>query len=209
MEIHRKQYANEVYAEIKRLEVSIKRNKEAKKNIVNIGLTSDQLFKKQNDLQKGIEEKEEQLKLLSNRKDDYLRGYLDDEIKNELIKNQVKKPSVKKTEKIINKNNFVKPNIVKTNPYKERYNRNTEKDMRYYYRQFCKADDTLPEHMRYNLENMPNNKGYIWRGCLFFGHLRREQNQPYIFFEKLRGGDMNIHEFNKTYHNITLKKKRY
>lgn len=195
MDIHRKQYANQVYSEIKRIEVSIKRDRDAKKNIVNIGLTTEQLIKKQSELQKGIEEKEQQLQHLQNKKIEYLNGTLDEEIQAELDKNKIvkKEPIVIPTKKFI----------------KQPYIRNTEKDSRYYFRQFCKADETFPDYMRNNLENMPNNKGYIWRGCLFFGKLRAEIGQPYIFFEKLKGGDMNIHEFTKTYHTITFKKKRY
>ena len=41
----------------------------------------------------------------------------------------------------------------------------SKRDIRYFYKQYEKIIDTIPDYMRKNLSEMPNNKGYIWRGC--------------------------------------------
>ena len=44
-----------------------------------------------------------------------------------------------------------------------------------------------------NLAEMPNNKGYIWRGVHFYGDLPGQAG-PQVMFEKQRGGILVIHE---------------
>jgi hypothetical protein len=68
------------------------------------------------------------------------------------------------------------------------------KDYEYYYKQYEKAVETLPDYIKENLKTMPSNKGYIWRGCWYFGMKNAEKNQPCVMFEKLRGGILRIHE---------------
>lgn len=53
-----------------------------------------------------------------------------------------------------------------------------------YYRFFCKAIETIPDYMTRNLKTMPNNKGYIWKGCWFFGDLPAEKNEPMVMSNK-------------------------
>jgi hypothetical protein len=198
METQRRQYANQIYSEIKSTEISIKRDKEAQKNIRNMGLSSELLHKKQSELEDNITRKEAHLKTLNDRRESYLSGELDDEINKEMKNNIIvpKKTVIIKT--VIKKPIFYKRSRIEP----------SERDIHYYYRQFCKADELLPDYMRANLNNMPNNKGYIWRGCMFFGKLNSEPGKPKVLFEKLRGGDMKIHEFDKTHYTITEKKRR-
>jgi len=49
---------------------------------------------------------------------------------------------------------------------KERY---MQKQYDYHYKYFIKNSAKLPDFMRRNLQNMTNNKGYIWRGIWFYG----------------------------------------
>jgi hypothetical protein len=200
MDAYRREYANRAYTEIKQTEISIKRDREAQKNVRNMGLSSDELRKKQDHLEMSIKQKEERLKKLNEERDAYLAGRLDSEIESEMKKNIVK-PVLRKKKPVT----YVKPVFIK----RERRTEPLEKDIRYYRRQFDKADEYLPDYMRHNLDNMPNNKGYIWRGCMFFGKLEPEYDKPRILFEKLKGGDMKIHEFDKTHYTITEKKRRY
>ena len=103
-----------------------------------------------------------------------------------------------------------------------RGHRRKERDYKYGYKYFNSVIDTLPSYMARNLAEMPNNKGYIWRGVHFYGELPEEKeyqrggyrghqrrgyrNQkgkrdtnskpgPRVLFEKKRGGLMIIHEY--------------
>jgi hypothetical protein len=70
----------------------------------------------------------------------------------------------------------------------------------YFYNRYCNAVDTLPQYMKTNLKTMPNNKGYLWKGCYFFGDLPAEQKIS-IIFEPAGKGNMIIHEWHKTCQN--------
>jgi hypothetical protein len=89
--------------------------------------------------------------------------------------------------------------------------RKRQKDYRYYYKQYIKALDTLPSYMSNNLNNMPNNKGYVWRGCWLLGEEKAERNQPLLIFEK-RGNVLKIHEYTareyKLYEKVGKENKR-
>jgi hypothetical protein len=78
-----------------------------------------------------------------------------------------------------------------------RGHRQIDKDMRYCHRYYNKVIDSLPSYMQNNLSEMPNNKGYIWRGVHFYGKLN-EQTGPRVMFEKKRGGILVIHENTRT-----------
>lgn len=84
--------------------------------------------------------------------------------------------------------------------HSERSHRHKEKqldrDIRYHYGNYCRINDSLPEYMRNNLAEMPNNKGYIWRNCWFFGLLDEEPGQPMVLFEK-KHQVMRIHEYDR------------
>jgi hypothetical protein len=69
-----------------------------------------------------------------------------------------------------------------------------QRDIRYFYKQFGKIEDSLPDYIKKNLSEMPNNKGYIWRGCHFYGDLKIQNNQPQIMFEKCKGNILKIVE---------------
>ena len=52
------------------------------------------------------------------------------------------------------------------------------------YAKLCDIASQLPDYISRNLENMPNNKGYKWRGVVFFGKLPEERNGNTVIFEK-------------------------
>jgi hypothetical protein len=76
---------------------------------------------------------------------------------------------------------------------KERWD---ERGVRSSWRYFNKVIDTLPSYMQRNLSQMPNNKGYIWRGIWFLGELRARKG-PHVMFEKKKGKILVIHEYTK------------
>lgn len=83
-----------------------------------------------------------------------------------------------------------------------------KRDMRYGEKCYWKAVETLPNYMKRNLKTMPNNKGYIWRGCQFYGKKRPERNQPCIIFEKPGRDVLIIHETTPDKHTIYKKEGR-
>ena len=60
----------------------------------------------------------------------------------------------------------------------------------------------LPDYIIENLKEMPCNKGYIWKGIWCFGELKSKTQFPLILFEKIRGGNLHIHEISEKYHSI-------
>ena len=98
-----------------------------------------------------------------------------------------------------------KKNIVQEKFYgknRDQDPRQINRDHKYFYKIFNKIGESLPEYMRKNLDTMPNNKGYIWRGCHFYGYLQEERNQPVILFEPKNRGLMWIHEIDSYEHRI-------
>lgn len=76
------------------------------------------------------------------------------------------------------------------------------------YKYVNRVTDTLPNYMATNLAEMPNNKGYIWRGIYFFGHQEAVAGEPTIIFEKMRGGVLRIHEYTATEYRLYEKVKK-
>jgi hypothetical protein len=76
------------------------------------------------------------------------------------------------------------------------------------YNHFIKADNSMPEYMKKNLKTMPNNKGYIWKSIIYFGHKKRERaDKPFCVFERQKGNIFAIIEWNKDYYRIYHKKQ--
>ena len=102
-------------------------------------------------------------------------------------------------------------NLYKEDRKVKNFDKNKEKEIKRYYRYFNKAVDTLPEYISNNLKSMPNNKGYIWRGTVFYG-MKPIDSDTTILFEKKRGGVLLIHEYNPDDNGnywYTLKEKKH
>lgn len=84
-------------------------------------------------------------------------------------------------------------------------------DKSYYYnsslRHFNKAEDTLPEWMRTDLEKMPNNEGIIWKNVYFFG-LNPPNNNPYTQVTEYKKGLKIIQRWDSTWLSVYEKKGR-
>lgn len=72
-----------------------------------------------------------------------------------------------------------------------------------------RVEESLPPYMRENLSNMPNNKGYIWRGVQYFGARPAQgPSNEWVLFER-RGQKQLIHEVRYGhYHRIFEKGDR-
>ena len=109
----------------------------------------------------------------------------------------------------IKKEHKEKKDEIRENFYKRckeggRVNRQKRYFVRSSWRWLRRTDAKLPEYMRRNLREMPNNKGYIFRGIQYYGEKKPERNKPTILFEKNRG-ILNIHEITKNEHKIYQK----
>jgi hypothetical protein len=72
-----------------------------------------------------------------------------------------------------------------------------------------RVHQSLPQYIRANLANMPNNKGYIWRGIHYYGLKDPEKDQHLVMFENKKG-ELHIHEWSNDYltYVLTVKQKK-
>lgn len=205
MEQRRKQYANEIRLNITRLENAQKRDSETLKNLGKVNISAEIYSQKQAEMKALIEKRQEELYNLAQRESDYISGRLDNEIKKDMEKNALAEKSrqeaFSKKKQDLRKEEEEKRAKLTDKRHKDD-ERNPAKDYAYFHKQFYWANESLPEYMRENLVDMPNNKGYIWRGCWFFGDRPSEPRQPIIMFEKKKGGIMCIHELDQYEHRI-------
>ena len=153
-------------------------------------------------LKNAIIEKNDLISNINDSLNDLSTGGLDDDINNEYEQNHNKNildkqendriKKIKKEEKAVKKS--VSKNYWNAIISESRNHRRKDRDSKYAYKYFNSVIDTLPSYMKRNLSEMPNNKGYIWRGVHFYGELR-EQRGPRVIFEKKRGGILVIHEY--------------
>jgi hypothetical protein len=189
----RLKYTNELRYRIKTLEKENERLEYKIKNHKSIYPGNND---KQGELKCELEKNCMEIDLLVKKISDYMCGNLDNEISLELEKNSIKKErKIESKKKVESKHSY--------SNYDER---NYKRDCEYYYNQYMRAVDTLPDYMRRNLREMPGNKGYVWKNCWFFGEKRREKG-PVIMFEKCRDGLLRIHESFNNYYRVYEKEK--
>lgn len=85
-------------------------------------------------------------------------------------------------------------------------NNQLKKNIIYSRRYFYKVIDSIPDYIKRNLKEMPNNKGYIWRGVNLYGERPARKGEPHTLFEKKKGDILVIHEYHRT-SNGTLYKR--
>jgi rubrerythrin len=185
----RRTLINNTYTDITRTEKAQERDRQVIKELRSLNLGAELSLKKKEELELQIEKREEQLTLLRKKLIDIENGLYDEQL--------ISKP-VERVKKIFTKKKPENTELYK-NDYSEKY---ATKDYNYFLKQYYKIDDSLPDYIRENLKDMPNNKGYIWRNCWFMGRKKEETNQPIIMFEKLRGGILRIHEYDTYEHRI-------
>lgn len=202
MDIRRRLKANSIKLEINDCQKFIKRSKETigrlKHTNLGVEFTKNQIDK----LKTSISEKEEILSVLNSKIVIVDKGGLDNEINMEHVKNENRKKKLDQYRETITKENQKKKQEKKDKCKKywdgivgaTRSERQKEKDIRYAQSYFEKTCDNLPEYMKRNLADMPNNKGYIWKGIYFYGDLP-EESGPRVLFEKRKGGLLIIHEY--------------
>lgn len=202
MEVQRRARKNKIINNIRDAETTLKRSEETIKRIKNSQMGEEYVKAQIIKLKLVIVDKKELLKNLNDELYNVLSGSLDDEIVEEqkkvqkTMENHQKRLKIKKEEKKVENDGKkeISKEYWKGIITASKSHRQKEKDVQYGYKYFNKVIDTLPSYMTKNLADMPNNKGYIWRGIHFYGDLP-EQSGPRVMFEKQRGGILVIHEY--------------
>lgn len=96
----------------------------------------------------------------------------------------------------------------------DRQANNIKKEVDRAYRYYVNVTGSIPEHLLKKLKDMPNNKGYIYRGRgytfkgkevtgdnFIYGQKPAEKNKPTTMFEKNRNV-LYIHEWGDTYYKL-------
>lgn len=202
MEKHRIDYINTITNRLKQIAKIEERDIDTLRNIDSIMPQTVALqTKRSNVLQHQQQIATEKSDLLQ-KKEDVLSGRMDDEIKlqytndSRIFKQKNDATREKKrfnSEELQTKRKELYENLQTQS--RDHFGEPTEKDIRYHYKRFRFIDETLPDFIKKNLADMPNNKGYIWKNCWFFGHREKEPYQPIILFEKQRGNILQIHEY--------------
>lgn len=191
---------NNIKNEINRLESSIKKANETIERLRS--QDASEFNKKQ--VQKLVDlnnTNNQNLELLNKRYNDVSNGLLDNELNAKLrASNKIVKDKQDISDKKVKDKNDRKEED-KHFLDKEYQNRRNDFSTNYIQREtdkFFKNASTVPDYILDNLKDMPNNKGYMWRGITFYGKNPAESNDT-VIFEKCKGGLLKIHEATKDY----------
>lgn len=133
-------------------------------------------------------------------------------LKSELMDKKIKKEK----ERIKEKYNELQREIIVKNENKKFTQKEKKfykdlKDERYQQRKaynfFVRVSEELPAYMERNLKEMPNNKGYIFKGIYFYGLLPSEGSNKITMFENKSRDVLLIHEWTPTHYTVFEKNK--
>lgn len=159
--------------------------------------------------------RQSEIDLLTQRIIDIDSGIVDDEITQDLEDIKLHQETMKKTtmQRRLDKIEMKKANSDISQGYHkktiqgDREKRWLDKDMKRSYEHFWRANDSIPDHMLESLRQMPNNKGYIWKGVMCMGNKPEEKNNPPLtMFERQKGGLLIIHEWSTRDYKVFHKK---
>lgn len=169
----------------------------------------EKLLEKEEKIKSDITELKKKVKLIGT-------GALDNEIKKQLFAEKKKleeKINVKKRRKKEETNKSEARSKIAKQFYEK--NRQSYRKQKYNergwiscYNYYVRTSDKLPNYMKNNLKNMPNNKGYFWRDIAFYGEKPPEKNNPTVLFQRERDGSMIIHEWTPSHYNKYYKKTK-
>ena len=211
MEERRIARKNKIIIDIRDAELFINRSKETIQRIKSSKMGEVYVKNQIEKLNYSIDEKNDLLEKLNNDVRGVLSGSLDHQIEEEykksainIKKHSASKDKIEKEKKIEKKETGdASKNYWKGIVNESRNQRQIERDSDYGYRYFAKVCNELPPYMSKNLAEMPNNKGYIWRGVNFYGDLKDEPG-PRFMFEK-KGISLMIHEYTDTEYRLYQK----
>ena len=214
MEARRKYFLNKLKDDIRTLKRNIEMNKKSIENInssMSAGKDLDFFRNRIEQTSRTIQFAEEKILALQQKMEGVPGGMSDKEINELFAKTQERIDE--KTEKRQAQNSMTMEQKLENESrgyqFDSRDRREAKqeaykiRDMNNQYERFLNVVDTLPDHISRNLPSMPNNKGYRWRGVVFFGHLPEEPG-PVVIFDKSQEG-MRITETTATSEVVWLK----
>ncbi len=206
MEALRIREKNIIITEIKSLKNFIEKNKEAITRIAS-QTSKTEFDKKQINTreQKNIEyetkinDLENKLVKIGNGELDAIFAKNSEHLKETTKKREDAKQAEKQKKKDLEKES--KDNYYKNNRNNNERHYNSQKDTDY----FFKICNSIPDYITRNLKEMPNNKGYIWRGIWCLGELPPIPGEPIVLFERKKD-TLIIKEYDDNYESIFEKK---
>ena len=215
MEAKRKDYKTRILLEIHNLDNSIEADEYMLDNIKSQGTTPfvlaqiDKVESRNNNRILEVEALNTRLKQLD-------AGKLDQEIFDEIEQEKIDRDIHQKyvanrrleNNELKQAKSKISQDFYKKTAQGDREGRWAVKNMERSYQHFLRTTDGIPSYILRNLEEMPNNKGYIWKGVLCFGELPEEKHTPLTLFERQKGGLLVIHEWTPTDYKVFHKKDK-
>lgn len=73
-----------------------------------------------------------------------------------------------------------------------------EKEKRYFWKRYQSLLESVPPFIQKNIENSPNNKAWVWRGIVLYGHLPNDNSGVDIIFDR-KDNIQYVHKVYPTY----------
>jgi hypothetical protein len=140
------------------------------------------------------------IKQLKERERQLDTGIFDSELReqNNFVQKEINtKANDKKKKKDIEREND-KKNKINSQAYwdasvkADRKDRYLKKDADYSYDYYLKMSESIPRYIQENLKQLPNNRGYIWKGIYHYGARPPQHGQPIELEEPIRGQEYDI-----------------
>ena len=197
---------NIIITEIKSSKNFIEKNKETINRILS-GNSRTEFDKNQirtreqknTEYEKKINELEDKLVKINNGEFDLIFTKNSENLKETTKNREITKQAEKQKKKDLEKE--TKDNYYKSNRNNNERFYNSQKDIEY----FKKICNSIPDYIARNLKEMPNNKGYIWRGVWCLGELPSIPGEPIVLFERKKD-ILIIKEYDDNYESIFEKK---
>lgn len=196
MERKRRDKINELELEKTRLEKTQEREKQILIDLRDLKISEEIYNKKKAELESKIALRDIRIQEILKEISDTLLGNNDTEIntnfKNvqETVKNKENIAQKKRDDKKVKDEENKKKLDDKPKENDWRY----KKDYNYFYNRFLSFEEDLPDYLRTKLANMPNNKGYSFKNCWFFGELPIDKRNDYTcIFDRQKNGLQVVH----------------
>ena len=215
MDSKRNEYRKQLLFDITDLTNSIKADEEMLESIKDQGTTS-YVLSQINKVEERNNNRLIEIDTLTKRKIELDKGNLDDELYKIIQQEKTDREDHNKAviqKRLDNKERKEEKSKISKDFYSQnlkadRETRWSKKDMQRSYNYYLKNLDLIPPYIIRNLEEMPSNKGYIFRGVYCYGKLREEKNKPVTMFERQKGGLLIIHEWTDHEYKIYHKKDK-
>lgn len=217
---HRRRFENKLNIRIKELNHYNKKDSEKIERFS--ASTDDFSIKHIKNAERCIKERNEEITECKNRIRMCREGKLDDTFKSESNKNKQEAEQRRKEKsdkyRLLEEDKKQRSDELRSYYKKQRdedrQDKNIKKEVDRAYRYYVNVTGSIPEHLLKKLKDMPNNKGYIYRGRgynfrgeevtgdnFLYGQKPAEKNKPITMFEKNKNV-LYIHEWGDTYYKI-------